>query len=158
MTRASTVGPEPPRWPADWSVLGCKKCAAQSKRGGVQLTSSRSSGKWPGLPSATGSGGARGTCDPPARASSSAGARLTRGRASLLRERRARGESPGRGAKFSRGCRRVGLRSVRARRAGLRPPRPRVALARRQERAQRRRGLGRGHASREEAGPPSASL
>lgn len=58
MTRASTVGPEPPPWPAGWRVLGCKKCAAQSKRGGVQLTSFRSSGKWPGLASTTGGGGA----------------------------------------------------------------------------------------------------
>lgn len=58
MTRASTVGPEPPPWLAGSHVLGCKKCAAQSKRSGVQLTSSPSSGKWPGLASTTGSRGA----------------------------------------------------------------------------------------------------
>lgn len=41
----------------------CKKCAAQSKQG-VQLTSSRSSGKWPGLASTTGGWGVGGPATP----------------------------------------------------------------------------------------------
>lgn len=143
MTRASTVGPEPSPWPAGW-LAGVSSAArnAQPRASGVgcsllHLARPGSGRGWLARQAAR----ARGNLRPPARASSSAGARLTRGRASQLRERRARGESPGRGAKFRPGCRRVGLRSVRTQPAGLRPPRPRAALARRQERAQW--GLGR---------------
>lgn len=105
----------------------------------MQLTSSRSSGKWPGLASRTGSRGAGEPATPCprlvlGRCAPHAGPRPAAPRApGTRREPRARGQV--------QGCRRVGLRIVRAQRAGLRPPRSRAALARRQERAQW--GLGR---------------
>lgn len=146
VTRASTVGTKPSLWPAGKRAVGCKKCAAQNKAGGVQLTSSRSSGKWPGLASTTGGWGlgVGGTCDPlPA-------LRLRQVRASLgaalryFESARARGQiQPGMPQCFR-------LRRDRAQRAGLWPPRPRAAVTRapgaravgpRAKRARRRRSL-----------------
>lgn len=90
----------------------------------MQLTSSRSSGKWPGLANRTGGWGVGGTWDPlpvlrlrQVRASRGAAPRCSE-------SARARGQvQPGMPQYFR-------LRSDRAQRAGLRPPRPRAALTR----------------------------
>lgn len=100
MTRASTVGPKPSLWPAGKRAVGCKKCAAQNKAGGVQLTSSRSSGKWPGLASTTGGWEWEGPATPCPR--------FVFGRCALHSGPRfGASRAPGREAKFNPGCRSV---------------------------------------------------
>lgn len=144
MTPASTVGPEPPPWPLAGVSSDARSAQPRASEGWglcslLHLAPPGSGRGW--LSAAVGGGG---DLRPPARASSSAGARFTRGRASALS---ARGESRGREAKFSPRCRRGSGKAASEaspQASGHRGPAPRSPG--RPERAQGRRSLGPGPA------------